>query len=185
MNENRSGEPETGVSVMLLICDIDGRVRAVSSEGAFSNLFSVDPLDKHFTEVFGAGSEIAEWLTGQIDEVRNQDHYKAESCLVHAGKKLAISLEGLRNGEALDGFAIMATLDSCVSPQAKLDEGDAIVTRQQWHDIKNHLGGLKLYATFLNRKLPPSEERQTVERMLHGINVLIEHLAKIRRGESQ
>jgi len=59
------------------------------------------------------------------------------------------------------------------------------VTRQQWHDIKNQLGGLKLYATFLNRKLPLTEDRQTVERMLNGINVLIEHLAKIRRGELQ
>jgi hypothetical protein len=64
-------------------------------------------------------------------------------------------------------------------------EGDAIVTRQQWHDIKNHLGGLKLYATYLKRKLPEGEDQEISGKILTGVDALIDKLAKIRRGETQ
>jgi hypothetical protein len=185
MNEKKTGEPETGVPVMLLICDSKGRVQAISSRDVSSQLFECDPSQKHYTEVFGSGSQIAEWLTSRFEDAQGEGPYYEESCFDHKGKKLAVSLEGLKNGEAFYGFAIQVRQGNCGEDRAKVSEGDAIVTRQQWHDIKNQLGGLKLYATFLNRKLPPTEDRQTVERMLNGINVLIEHLAKIRRGELQ
>jgi nitrogen-specific signal transduction histidine kinase len=185
MSENRTGEPEIGDSEMLFICDVDGRVQAVSSAAALKGLLNGSPVQKHFTEVFGAGSEISGWLAEHIDEARNHEQYRMESRLEHNGERMTIMLESLKHAEALYAFAIQVKPHSCGEAQAEVAEGDAVVTRQQWHDIKNQLGGLKLYATFLNRKLPPSEDRQTVERMLNGINVLIEHLAKIRRGESQ
>jgi hypothetical protein len=171
--------------MMLLICDFDGRVQAISSRDVSSQLFECDPLQKHYTEAFGADSQIAEWLNMRFKDAQAASPYYEESCLDHKGDKVAVSLEGLKNGEALYGLAIQVRQDRCGEGRASVSEGDAIVTRQQWHDIKNQLGGLKLYATFLNRKLPSTEDRQTVERMLNGINVLIEHLAKIRRGELQ
>ncbi|HSE98993.1 MAG TPA: hypothetical protein VLD57_12065 [Blastocatellia bacterium] len=164
---------------MLIICDADGMIRAVSS-GADG-----DSGRKHFTELFGVGSDITRWLIERVDEARSSSSSQAEKSFEHEGKKLSVTLESLRNGDAFYGVAIQVNKEIRGEQRQQISEGDAVVTRQQWHDIKNHLGGLKLYATFLNRKLPPSEERQTVERMLNGLNVLIEHLAKIRRGESQ
>ena len=68
---------------------------------------------------------------------------------------------------------------------SRLEEGDAVVTRWQWHEIKNHIGALKLYTTFLSRKLLEGDEGQTIEKILKGINALIDFLARIRRGESK
>ena len=170
---------------MLLICDFDGRVQAISSRDVSSQLFECDPLQKHYTEAFGADSQIAEWLNMRFKDAQAASPYYEESCLDHKGDKVAVSLEGLKNGDALYGLAIPVIPDRCGYGRASVSEGDAVVTRQQWHDIKNQLGGLTLYATFLHRKLPSTEDSQKVERMLNGINGRIEHRAKIRRGERQ
>ena len=66
-----------------------------------------------------------------------------------------------------------------------LHEGDSVVARKQWHEIKNHVGALKLYATFLKRKMPEGDERRIVEKIFNGVNTLIGYLDRIRRGEPQ
>jgi nitrogen-specific signal transduction histidine kinase len=67
----------------------------------------------------------------------------------------------------------------------ELAEGGSIVTRKQWHEIKNHIGALRLYATFLKRRMPEGDERQIVEKVLQGVNTLIGYLERIRRGDPQ
>jgi hypothetical protein len=170
--------------VTLVICDAGGRVQSVGS-GASKDLIDCSPIrHRHFAEVFGQDSEVTKWLTYHMNEARKQDEYYKESQLENGNDLLLIKLESLKCDETLFGFAV--TLSPFVSRVAKAqEEGDAVVYRKQWHEIKNHIGALKLYATFLTKKLPEGDELQAVEKMLNGINTLIEYLARIRRGEIQ
>lgn len=165
----------------MLVCDAAGRVQAVSS-GAHAEAIGADVTRKHYAEVFGRDSNITKWLTDHFEQARKQGDYSAEASVQNGDAPLSVRLESLKTADEFYGFAVhLNPRDRAL----KLEEGDAIVTRQEWHDVKNHLGGLKLYATFLKRKLAMGEDQQIVEKMLQGIDVLIEHLAKIRRGESQ
>jgi hypothetical protein len=167
----------------LLVCDQGGWVQAVSSRGATAPLLDRGAAQKHFAEVFGRDSTITEWLTERIGEARKQEEYFAESDLQMGGELAHVMLESLKGDRGVYGFAIQVMPGRGTGPV--IEEGDSIVLRKQWHEIKNHVGALKLYATFLTKKMPEGDERQTVEKMLNGINTLIEYLAKIRRGEPQ
>jgi hypothetical protein len=170
-------------NVTLLVCDAAGKVQAVSSNSSAVNFAQPETTQKHFSEVFGRDSQLTHWLTEQIGLARKRGEHYAESTVQNGSCELTVRLESLRRDSELYGFAVYISSPAAGGPA--LGEGDAIVTRQQWHDIKNHLGGLKLYATFLKRKLPAGDDQQTVEKMLSGIDGLIDHLAKIRRGEAK
>jgi len=180
-------------NTIVLICDLDGRVTASSNASSplLSGLEGSEVTStqgqgptpegdaaRHFAEVFGSNSHLSRWLAEQYVEARDIFDYQAESELVHDGKPLYVRLEALSQDGHPYGFALHVS--DC--PRSLL-EGETIVTRQQWHDIKNHLGGVKLYATFLKRKLAGGEDLPIVEKILNGINGLIEELARIRRGE--
>ncbi|HEX3253100.1 MAG TPA: hypothetical protein VHS05_26900 [Pyrinomonadaceae bacterium] len=53
------------------------------------------------------------------------------------------------------------------------------------HDLKNQLNGLKLYATFLRRRIEksdrPSDEGETVDKLIKGLNRAAEDLSLIVR----
>jgi signal transduction histidine kinase len=53
------------------------------------------------------------------------------------------------------------------------------------HDLKNQLNGLKLYATFLRRRIEknerPSDEQETVVKLINGLNRAAEDLSLIMR----
>jgi signal transduction histidine kinase len=53
------------------------------------------------------------------------------------------------------------------------------------HDLKNQLNGLKLYATFLRRRIEknerPSDEQETVVKLINGLNRAAEDLSLIVR----
>lgn len=53
------------------------------------------------------------------------------------------------------------------------------------HDLKNQLNGLKLYATFLRRRIEkserPSDEQETVDKLINGLNRAAEDLSLIVR----
>ncbi len=140
---------------------------------------------KHYAEIFGRDSNITEWLTEQISRARKQENYSAESNLHDGARPILVRLDSLRRGGELYGFALQIIGREAKPCGIALEEGDAVVYRRQWHEIKNHIGAMKLYATFLTRKLPEGDERDTVEKMLNGINTLIEYLAQIRRGEAK
>ncbi|HVG19224.1 MAG TPA: hypothetical protein VNI02_09230 [Blastocatellia bacterium] len=175
----------TAKEPMLLVCDAAGRVQAVSG-GAASDAFPcVTIAQRHFAELFGPESGITHWLTEHLNQARRKIDYQAESSLENGSQMVFLRLESLKCDDELYGFALQILPGDIRAEGGALDEGDAVVRRKQWHEIKNHIGALKLYATFLTRKMPEGDERQTVEKMLNGINVLIEYLAKIRRGDAQ
>lgn len=175
--------PATGP--MLLLCDAAGRVQAVSGATANDTFPCVTIAQKHFAELFGPESNITRWLTEHLNEARRRINYQAEASLEDGSRMVLLKLESLKCDDELYGFALQLLPADAPAKANALDEGDAIIYRKQWHEIKNHIGALKLYATFLTRKMPEGDERQTVEKMLNGINVLIEYLAKIRRGDAQ
>src|SRR5215510_1819129 len=53
------------------------------------------------------------------------------------------------------------------------------------HDLKNQLNGLKLYATFLRRRIEksdrPSDEEETIGKLINGLNRAAEDLSTIVR----
>lgn len=171
--------------VTLVICDAAGRVQAVTSSSPRDVISCTPVKQKHFAEVFGQDSQITSWLTHHMTEARRQDDYYTESQLENGNNQLLIRLESLKCDEELYGFALTISPFITGDNHNVYEEGDAVVYRKQWHEIKNHIGALKLYATFLTKKIPESDERQAVEKMLSGINTLIEYLARIRRGEAQ
>jgi hypothetical protein len=171
--------------VTMMICDAAGRVLAVSANAPKEIIHCSPVARQHFAEIFGEMSVITRWLTDHLGEARRAGDYFIESQVETDNGRLHVRLESLICDQELYGFAL--TLAPVVAPPVSeaLEEGDSVVYRKQWHEIKNYIGALKLYATFLTRKLPEGDERQTIEKMLSGINSLIDYLAKIRRGESK
>jgi len=53
------------------------------------------------------------------------------------------------------------------------------------HDLKNQLNGLKLYATFLRKRIEkserPGDEQETVGKLINGLNRAAEDLSLIVR----
>ncbi len=185
MSANTMAEGPRVDGLTLVICDAAGRVEAVTSS-ASKDVISCSPVKhKHFAEVFGQDSGITRWLTHHMNEARKQGDYYNESQLENGSSPLVIRLESLKCDEELYGFALTISPFVVHDSRTEHEEGDAVIYRKQWHEIKNHIGALKLYATFLTKKLPDGDELQAVEKMLSGINTLIEYLARIRRGEAQ
>jgi hypothetical protein len=176
-------------TTVLLIYDPDGNLVA-ESNGAMQSVFGRNdgaPVIKpgashtvHFAESFGEGSELTKWLTDQIDQARISEFHSAESQLEHLGRRLSVEFETVRFPGLGNRYAVFIS-----SPEDSTADGSSVITRQQWHDIKNHLGGLKLYATFLKKKLDNIEDLAIVEKLLNGINGLIDHLAQIRGGDAK
>ncbi|HJQ26387.1 MAG TPA: hypothetical protein VKA60_20905 [Blastocatellia bacterium] len=168
----------------LVICDAAGRILAVSANAPKAVIACSPVSHQHFAEVFGETSAVTRWLTNHLGQARRAGDYFVEQQVENGEGMLVLRLESLTCDEELYGFAL--TLKPATPGDGNhLEEGDAVVYRKQWHEIKNAIGAMKLYATFLTRKLPEGDERQTVEKMLAGINGLIDYLAKIRRGETQ
>jgi nitrogen-specific signal transduction histidine kinase len=185
MSANEMVEKPLVDEVTMLVCDAGGRIQAVTSSASVDLIPCSPTKHEHFAELFGDGSEVTEWLTHHMNEARKQGDYYHQSHLENGSNPLIIRLESLKCDEEIFGFALTLEPESARAARDPLQEGDAIVHRKQWHEIKNHIGALKLYATFLTKKMADGDERQTVEKMLNGINGLIDYLAKIRRGEAQ
>ena len=185
MSANTMADGPRVDGVTLVICDAAGRIQAITSS-ASKDVISCSPVKhKHFAEVFRQDSEITNWLTYHMNEARRQGDYYTESQLENGNDPVLIKLESLKCDEEFYGFALTISPLVARNSRNQYEEGDAVIYRKQWHEIKNHIGALKLYATFLTKKLPEGDERQAVEKMLSGINTLIEYLARIRRGEAQ
>ena len=171
--------------VTLVVCDAAGRVLAVSANAPKEIIHCSPVAHQHYAEIFGELSAITRWLTDHLGEARRAGDYFIESQVEADSGALQVRLESLMCDQELYGFALTLAPAGSAPAVGALEEGDSVVYRKQWHEIKNYIGALKLYATFLTRKLPEGDERQTIEKMLTGINSLIDYLAKIRRGESK
>jgi hypothetical protein len=170
---------------VLVICDNSGKVLAISNAGKDEKAPSEGVAGKHIADLFGQSSSITRWASSEIAGASNQRGYSSETVLDDGPARVFAQLDSLeREGESY-GFALRLYPAGARSSRFELNEGDSIVTQKQWHEIKNYIGALKLYATFLTRRMEEGDERQTVEKMLNGINLLIDYIAKIRRGEMQ
>ncbi|HXG67229.1 MAG TPA: hypothetical protein VNO70_19155 [Blastocatellia bacterium] len=165
----------------LVICDPEGRVQAISAEAA-NGLLDAGIIKKHVSEIFSHDTDLGRWLTEHMELARHYDTCSYKSILHDDGQLLTARLDTLKREKEIFGFAIHI-LPNYPGGERLLSEGDSVVTRQQWHDLKNQLGGLKLYATLLKRKLQQGGDLEIVEKMLNGINAMIEKVAKIRKGE--
>ena len=110
-----------------------------------------------------------------MEQGRDQNSHRASAVVSHNGQLVHVELNALNDSGELYGYILHLANESL--------DGGSLVTQQQWHDIKNHLGGIKLYATFLQKKLPDGEDREVVNKMLRAINTLTDQLTQIRRGD--
>jgi len=169
---------------MLLVCDPAGHVQAVTSNAA-EEIFPSGLAERNFAEIFGPGSMLEYWLADRIEEARALDQYSAEANLENDGDRVFVRIESLKRNGELYGFALQLFPLVVAGTPFTLTDGDSIVLRKQWHEIKNHVGALKLYATFLKKKMADGDERRIVEKIFNGVNALIGYLDKIRRGAMQ
>jgi hypothetical protein len=170
---------------MLMICDTGGKVKAITSMASREGFPELAWRESDVAEVLRFGPALSEWVDDRILEARGRDEYSAETVLDNDEVRLFVKLESLRHGEELYGFALQVFSTPASEALCVLHDGDAVVERRQWHEIKNHVGALKLYATFLKRKLPDGDERRTVEKIFSGVNALIGYLDRVRRGDAQ
>lgn len=170
---------------MLLVCDACGKVQAVTSMSARDTLPQASFLGRDITQVLEYGPAINTWLDERIREANGVDEYSAETSLETGNTRLFLRLDSLKRDNELCGFALQILPFESSEMLCVLREGDSIVERKQWHEIKNHVGALKLYATFLKRMMADGDERRTVEKIFNGVNALITYLDRIRRGEEE
>jgi hypothetical protein len=167
----------------LFICDPEGNLRSWS-KGALPLVFESEQVPeapeerRHFAELFGSRSKLTLWLAEQASQCREREDYLAETDLEYRGNIIHVRLLALTQADQPFGFAVQIS-----DGNGGLPEGASVVTRQQWHDINNQLGGIKLYATFLRKRASAGEDEPIVEKILGGINGLIDHLTRVRRGE--
>lgn len=172
----------------LIICDPEGRVEAISVESPNTGPSISFPVEQHFSEMLGQGSDLTIWIAEQIADARRRNHYWAETTLdinKDRSAPLFLRFETLALGKDIRGFAIHIFPEGMRGSLRAIREGDAIVTKQQWHDIKNRLSVLKLYTTLLRKSLPEDEDQKTVEKLLNGIDALTKELVEIRRGDDR
>jgi hypothetical protein len=168
-----------------MVCDSAGRVQSVSANASREVIGCSTIRQTHFAEVFGQNSSLTQWLTEQVAKMGPGGDGWAEATLEYGPSLLHARVENLQcDGEML-GFVLTLVPPEARTGPERLREGDSVISRKEWHELKNHIGAIKLYATFLNRRLQDGDERQTVEKMLKGIDSLIDYLARIRRGETQ
>lgn len=167
---------------MLLVCNPAGKVQAITTNTPGNSFSGASIVERDFAEFFGLGSTVNRWFAERMREAREQDEYSAEASLESEGGLVFVRLESLRRDGELYGFALQSFPLDLPSTPHPLNDGESVITRRQWHEIKNHVGALKLYATFLKRKMPDGDERRIVEKIFGGVNALIGYLDRIRRG---
>ncbi|HKF57328.1 MAG TPA: hypothetical protein VKJ45_17845 [Blastocatellia bacterium] len=160
-----------------------------------------------YANVLSRTPELSAWVAKQIADARSNLSHTAQASLEYQGARVSVKFETLtfqdhsdnppsdvapgdeassHTASVNDNSSRKTRYAVIVSPiENSIPEGASLITRQQWHDIKNHLGGLKLYATFLKKKTADGDDQAIVEKMLNGINGLIDHLAQIRGGDAK
>ena len=184
MHSHKAGRVHIN-KAMLMVCDLAGKVQAVTSNAADEEILGPSFEQREFGEIFGRSSTINRWFSARITEAKGKDEYVAETQLEDGDGPLLVRLESLKSDHKPYGFALQLMPLSNGEKPCSLHEGDSIVARRQWHEIKNYVGALKLYATFLKRKMPEGDERSIIEKIFNGVNDLIGYMDRIRRGGPQ
>lgn len=178
-----SGSSWSGNNAMLLLCDAAGKVQAINAGAGIEVVSGINAGD-----MLGVNSAVNRWFLERMKEAGELANYSAEADLdlEDGARHVFVRLDRLKCENELYRYALQLCPDQAARPARELlriEDGDSVVTRKQWHEIKNHVGALRLYATFLKRRMPEGDEREIVEKVLQGINTLIGYLDRIRRGE--
>jgi hypothetical protein len=159
--------------IAVIIFDREGRVRSASG-GAGALLGGVPAVGASAGEAFAASPELGAWLgiVGERSGTGDDD-----ACVISAGLPAPVEVRFAPLGA--DGFAVVAT--GVEAPA--VDPGS--VSQRTWHDIKNQLGGIKLYATFLKKRLGEAEPlvKETAEKVVAAVDAVVHSIGEARRGE--
>jgi hypothetical protein len=162
---------ENGCDV--IVFDADRRVRFASS-GAGARLGVAELREgASLDDAFSADEALREWAAVAADNARESG--ASGSCVRPGDAPVHFCVAPIASG----GFAVVAT-----DAELPAVDGDR-VSQRAWHDIKNQLGGLKLFATFLKIKLGNQDEqiRETTEKIVGSIDAIVRAIADVRRGE--
>jgi|ERR1041384_4277624 len=188
MDAPGSRHSRSGNNAMLFVCDAAGRVQATSSATS-ARMRRDDAGESDLAQFLGQDSIVIQWFLERIQEASDSADYSAEANLdlEDGARHVFVRLDRLDCDNECYRFALQLcpTDPGPELPLQKLEDGDSIVTRKEWHEIKNHIGALRLYATFLKRRMPEGDEREIVDKVLQGVNALIGYLDRIRRGGPQ
>lgn len=176
----------SGNNAMLLLCDAAGKVQAISAGAGVEVVSGINA-----GEMLGVNSTVNRWFLERIQEAGELADYSAEADLdlEDGARHVFVRFDRLKCDNELYRYALQLCPDQgarsarALPELPRMEDGDSLVTRKQWHEIKNHVGALRLYATFLKRRMPDGDEREIVDKVLQGINTLIGYLDRIRRGE--
>ena len=162
---------DTGCDVIMF--DADGRVRFASS-GAGARLGLADLREgASLDDAFGGDATLRQWVGVAADRAREAG--ASGSCVRPGDAPIQFCVAPIATG----GFAVVA---ADAEPPAV--DGERI-SQRAWHDIKNQLGGLKLFATFLKMKVGNQDEqiREATEKIVTAIDAIVKSIAEVRRGE--
>jgi hypothetical protein len=164
--------------ITVIICDADGRVLSASGGRGAAGGGAAGGGAAAVGESLAGSPKMREWVAVALERAREDG--VADTCVVLEDDGVAhdvavVPLEG-PDGAA---FAVVTSRSdvAAIAPHE--------VSQKAWHDIKNQLGGLKLYATFLRRRFVGDDElaHETVGKIVSGIDAVVEAIAAARRGE--
>jgi nitrogen-specific signal transduction histidine kinase len=116
---------------------------------------------------------LAEWIDSSRREISKRDAQHEFSC-----RDLQLSAQLFKL--ITDSGAEQTVLTIKAAPAQAQEDGYARVR----HDIKNRIGGLKLYATFLKRKLVDQEDLlNVVSKIIASLDQITIEVNKIRKLE--
>jgi hypothetical protein len=161
-----------GDETKVIVVGADGRVRSATG-GAGALLGGDVRAGAAVDDVFEARPELLAWLA----EASNG---AGDRCVVDGGGGASVEVR-FASLDGDGGYALVA------APAEPPPIHGSLVSQQAWHDIKNQLGGLKLYATFLKMKLASQDEmvRDTTAKIIGGIDAVVRSIAEVRRGPEQ
>lgn len=165
----------------IVVCDGSGRVTsATDGVAAFLGGRGAE-AGASVADLFDISPDAASWVAAALG--RANESAKAETTTIPSWPAGAVRLTTSRlAGGASPSVALLLESAKPVAPDVALPHE---VARKTWHDIQNQLGGLKLYATFLKRKLGSADEqlRETADKIVQGVDAVSQSIANARRGE--
>jgi hypothetical protein len=164
----------------VLVCDESGRVRYATDLSIARDQKGARVEGASLDDLLTRAPKLREWIG--IAAERVVADRAAESCVVIEDDGVAydVSVVPLA-GEGERGYAVVA------APAETTAVDPADVSQRTWHDIKNQLGGLKLYATFLRKKIGETDEalKDTAGKIVAGVDAVVAAIAEARRGEGK
>jgi len=177
-------------SVTVIACDAAGRINSVGGEiEKFTQDFSISPqlLGRQCADVFKEIPQLTDWLESEMRSRESAINASQQLSLASGQGLLQAHLLSLKSDGQQGGFILLliAQLDSPQkSEQPNSSCSSTLLSQRLRHDLKNQLGGMKLYATFLKRRLSHDAALvEPVEKIIAGIDALTAQISQMRFEE--